>query len=158
MASKTVVPIEPDMTAGELHNTLARLGANLMGLTTDKLQRRRLRLTVQPSWGVTYASKIGKAETRIDWTRPWKAAHDHIRGLSPFPGAWCEMAGERVKVLRSTKGEGNGRPGAVLDDNLTIACGEGAIRIVELQKAGGRPMRAEEFLRGTPVGAGLALG
>ena len=84
--------------------------------------------------------------------------HDHIRGLSPFPGAWCEMAGDRVKVLRTTKGEGSGAPGTVLDDRLTIACGDGAVRIVELQKAGGRPMRAEEFLRGTPVRPGFALG
>ena len=84
--------------------------------------------------------------------------HDHIRGLSPFPGAWFELAGERVKVLRTTKGEGSGAPGTVLDDHLTIACGEGAVRIVELQKAGGRPMTAEEFLRGTPIRAGMALG
>ncbi len=84
--------------------------------------------------------------------------HDHIRGLSPFPGAWCELPGAgRVKVLRSTKGEGGGAPGTVLDDRLTIACGEGAVRIVELQKAGGKPMQADEFLRGTPVAAGSRL-
>ena len=84
--------------------------------------------------------------------------HDHIRGLSPFPGAWCELEGDRVKVLRSTRGEGSGAPGTVLDDSLTIACGNGAVRIVELQKAGGRPMKAEEFLRGTAVRSGAALG
>jgi methionyl-tRNA formyltransferase len=83
--------------------------------------------------------------------------HDRIRGLSPFPGAWCELAGERVRLLRSTRGEGSGSPGTVLDDRLTIACGEGAVRIVALQKAGGRPMQAEEFLRGSPLRAGAAL-
>ncbi len=117
-----------------------------------------MQFTPQPADGVTYAEKIDKAETRIDWGRPWQAVHDHIRGLSPFPGAWCELGGDRVKVLRSTRGEGGGLPGTVLDDRLTIACGEGAIRIVELQKAGGRPMKAEEFLRGTPLRPGLALG
>jgi methionyl-tRNA formyltransferase len=88
--------------------------------------------------------------------------HDHIRGLSPFPGAWCELAGDRIKVLRSTRGEGlrkdGAAPGTVLDERLTIACGDDAVRIVELQKAGGRPMKAEEFLRGTPVRPGMALG
>ena len=83
--------------------------------------------------------------------------HDHIRGLSPFPGAWCELSGERVKILRTTKGEGSGAPGALLDDKLTIACGEGAVRIVELQKAGSRTMKTGEFLRGTPLPAGARL-
>jgi methionyl-tRNA formyltransferase len=121
-----------------------------------------LQFTRQPTDGVTYAAKIDKVETRIDWTKPCKAVHDHIRGLSPFPGAWCELAGVRVKVLRSTRGEGQRKdgaaPGTVLDDRLTIACGGGAARIIELQKAGGRPMKAEEFLRGTPVRSGAALG
>jgi methionyl-tRNA formyltransferase len=152
------VRIGVDMTAGELHDTMARLGADLMARALGALERGSLQLTRQPPDGVTYAAKIDKAETRIDWTRPGQAVHDHIRGLSPFPGAWCELAGDRVKVLRTTKGEGSGTPGTALDDNLTIACGSGSIRIVELQKAGGRPMRAEEFLRGTPVRAGSALG
>jgi methionyl-tRNA formyltransferase len=116
-----------------------------------------LQFKPQPADGVTFAAKIDKAETRIDWSKPWRAVHDHIHGLSPFPGAWCELSGDRVKVLRSTKGEGDGTAGTVLDDNLTIACGNGAIRIVELQKAGGRPMKTEEFLRGTPVRPGMAL-
>jgi methionyl-tRNA formyltransferase len=158
MAMIERVRIGADMTAGELHDALSRLGADLMPRALGALKRGSLQFTRQPADGVTYAEKIAKAETRIDWDRPWQAVHDHIRGLSPFPGAWCELGGNRVKVLRSTRGEGGGLPGTVLDDRLTIACSKGAIRIVELQKAGGRPMKAEEFLRGTPLRPGLALG
>ena len=96
-----------------------------------------------------------KDETRIDWAQPWKDVHDHIRGLSPFPGAWFELDGVRVKALRSTKGEGqipsNAAPGTVLDDQLTIACGDGAVRLTQVQRAGKQPMSAQEFLRGTKV-------
>ena len=156
MAMTERVPIGPDMTAGELHDAMARLGGDLMARALGALERGSLQLTPQPDTGVSYAAKIDKIETRIDWTRPWKTVHDHIRGLSPFPGAWCELPQVgRVKVLRSTKGEGQERdkaaPGTALDDALTIACGDGAVRIVELQKAGGKPMPADEFLRGTPV-------
>ena len=158
MAMSERVPIPPDMTAGQLHDAMARLGGGLMVEALAALERSTLQLMPQPDAGVTYAQKIDKAETRIDWTKPWKSVHDHIRGLSPFPGAWCELPGAgRVKVLRSTKGEGSGRPGTVLDDKLTIACGDGAVSIVELQKAGGRPMRAEDFLRGTAVARGALL-
>jgi methionyl-tRNA formyltransferase len=101
---------------------------------------------------VTYANKIDKSETRIDWTKPWNEVHNHCRGLSPFPGAWCEFPGAgRVKILRTTKGDGSGPPGRVLDDKLTVACGSGAVRLVQLQRAGKQPMAADEFLRGTPV-------
>jgi methionyl-tRNA formyltransferase len=158
MAMIERVRIGADMTAGELHDAMAPLGADLMARALAALERGTLRFTPQPTEGVTYAAKIDKAETRIDWSKPWQAVHDHIRGLSPFPGAWCEMAGDRVKVLRTTKGEGSGKPCTVLDGNLTVACGDGAVRILELQKAGGRPMRAEEFLRGTPIRSGVALG
>jgi methionyl-tRNA formyltransferase len=140
------------VTTGDLHDELARLGAKLMPVALGALERGTLQLTPQPAAGVTYAAKIDKGETRIDWARPWNAVHDHCRGLSPFPGAWFELSGAgRVKVLRTAKGDGNGAPGAVLDDKLTIACGEGAVRLVELQRAGKQPMRADEFLRGTPV-------
>jgi methionyl-tRNA formyltransferase len=158
MAVTERIRIDADMTAGELHDAMANLGADLMVRALSALDHGTLQFTHQPADGVTYAAKIDKAETRIDWTKSWKAVHDHIRGLSPFPGAWCELAGDRVKVLRSTRGEGSGAPGTVLDDGLTVACGGGAVRIVELQKAGGRPMKAEEFLRGTPVRSGAALG
>ena len=152
------VAIDPDMTAGELHDRLSRLGADLMVRTLGALERGSLQLTPQPDEGVTYAAKIDKNETRIDWSKPWQAVHDHCRGLSPFPGAWSELPGAgRIKVLRTTRGEGSGAPGTVLDDRLTIACGDGAVRILELQRAGGRPMKTEEFLRGTPVAAGARL-
>ncbi len=109
------VAITPDMTTGELHDKLARLGADLMLRSIGALERGALTLTPQSADGVTYASKIDKNETRIDWTKPWNDVHNHIRGLSPFPGAWFELKGEsgpvRVKVLRSTRGEGKGAPG-----------------------------------------------
>jgi methionyl-tRNA formyltransferase len=158
MAMIERVRIADDMTAGELHDALSRLGADLMARALGALERGTLQLTPQPAEGITYAAKIDKAETRIDWGRPWKAVHGHIRGLSPFPGGWCELPGAgRVKILRSAKGEGGGMPGTALDAQLTIACAEGAVRIVELQKAGGRPMPAEEFLRGTPVAPGTRI-
>src|SRR5215472_1064373 len=152
------IAIAPDVTAGDLHDELATRGADLMVRALTELEKRALRLTPQESDGVTYASKIEKSETRIDWTQSWNRVHDHCRGLSPFPGAWFEHANGRIKVLRTTKGNGAGEPGRVLDDALTIACGEGAIRIVELQREGKKPMRAEEFLRGTPLAPGATLG
>jgi len=147
-----------DMTAGELHDVLARLGADLMVRALGALERGTLQLTPQPDEGVAYAAKIDKGETRIDWTKPWKAVHDHCRGLSPFPGAWFELPGAgRIKVLRTTRGEGSGAPGTVLDEHLTIACGEGAVRLLEVQRAGKQPMKAEEFLRGSKVAKGTPL-
>jgi methionyl-tRNA formyltransferase len=155
------IAIKPDMTAGDLHDELARRGADLMVRALGALERGTLALTPQGEAGVTYAAKIAKDETRIDWGKPWRAVHDHIRGLSPFPGAWFELAGDgapvRVKVLRSTKGEGGGAAGTVLDDKLTIACGDGAVRILELQRAGGKAMTAQDFLRGTPLAAGTRV-
>ena len=158
MAIVERVRIDADMIAGELHDRISRLGADLMVRALSALERETLQFTPQPAEGVTYAAKIDKVETRIDWSKPWQAVHDHIRGLSPFPGAWCEMDGARVKVLRTTQGERSGAIGVALDDRLTIACSNGSVRIVELQKAGGRPMKADEFLRGSPVRPGVALG
>ncbi len=158
MAMAERVPIGADMTAGELHDALARLGAGLMPRALGALERGGLVLTPQPEAGVTYAAKIAKEETHIDWAQPWKRVHDHIRGLSPFPGAWFEIAeGTRIKVLRSTRADGSGTPGTVLDDQLTIACGDGAIRPLELQRAGRQAIKAEEFLRGTAVKPGARL-
>jgi methionyl-tRNA formyltransferase len=150
------IAIGADMTAGDLHDELARLGAGLMVRALAALEKRELALTPQPEAGVTYAAKIDKSETRIDWTQSWAKVHDHCRGLSPFPGAWCEHGG-RIKILRSTKGSGTGEPGRVLDDDLNVACGEGAIRLLELQREGRKPMRAQEFLRGTPIPPGSVL-
>ena len=119
------------------------------------LERGRLQLVKQSSDGVTYAAKIEKAEARIDWNRPARAVLRHIHGLSPFPGAWCEMAIEgeqvRVKILRCELADGSGAPGDLLDDRLTVACQDGAIRILELQRAGKGSMKAGEFLRGPPL-------
>lgn len=155
------VPISPDATAGDMHDELARLGADLMLRALAALEKGALQLTPQAERGVTYADKIGKNETRIDWRRPWHDVHDHCRGLSPFPGAWFEIPGSggagRVKVLRTTKGEGHGKPGQVLDARLTIACGKGAVRLIELQRAGRQPLPAAEFLRGTPIGRECVL-
>jgi len=161
MAMVERIAIGPDMTAGELHDELARLGAGLTVRALDALERGALTLTPQPEAGVTYAAKIDKAETRIDWARSWKVVHDHCRGLSPFPGAWFELPGPgapaRIKVLRTTRGEGAGIPGTAIDDRLCIACDDGAVRILELQRAGRQPMKAEEFLRGTSLAAGTRL-
>jgi methionyl-tRNA formyltransferase len=152
------MPIGPDMTAGDLHDALSRLGADLMLRALAAAERGSLTLTPQPDEGVTYAEKISKNETRIDWSKPWRQVHDHIRGLSPFPGAWFEVDGVRIKTLRSTKGEGSGAAGTVLDDKLTIACGVGAVRLSQVQRAGKQPMSADEFLRGTPIKRGMVLG
>jgi len=141
-----------------LHDALARVGADLMLRALAAAERGSLTLTPQPSAGVTYAEKISKGETQIDWTHPWKHVHDHIRGLSPFPGAWFELDGVRVKALRSTKAEGSGTPGRALDDRLSIACSSGAVRLTQVQRAGKQPMNADEFLRGTPVKPGTQVG
>jgi methionyl-tRNA formyltransferase len=157
------MPIGEDMTAGELHDALSQLCADLMVRAMAALERGSLALTPQPEEGVLYAAKIDKAEARVDWSRPASEVHDHIRGLSPFPGAWCEMelAGkwERVKLLRSRLADGAaGEPGApadvtAADGRLFVACGEGAVELVTLQKAGGKPLGAADFLRGAPVTA-----
>lgn len=153
VAMEERVAIGPDETAGELHDRLARLGADLMVRALAALGKGVLDLRPQSADGVTYARKIANEETRIDWSRPAAEIHDRIRGLSSTPGAWTEMAvgdgpQERVKILRSTLAEGGGEPGAVIDDRLTVAAGEGAVRLLTLQRAGGKPMPAGEFLRG----------
>lgn len=158
MALAETVAIGEDMTAGELHDKLMAVGAGLMVRALELLEEDRLELVVQPHDGVTYASKIDKAETRIDWSQPAFEVHNRIRGLSPFPGAWCEMEiggkAERVKLLRSTIAEGRGAPGEILDDALTIACGAGAVRLTQVQRAGGKPVDAADFLRGAKLGKG----
>jgi len=152
------VAIRPDMTAGELHDLLAPIGADLIGRALGALERGALALTPQPTTGVTYAAKVANEETRIDWTKSWQEVHNHIRGLSPFPGAWCELPdGARARILRTTEGKGAGTPGVVLDDRLAIACGAGAVRVVELQHAGKQAMKAEDFLRGSHIAPGATL-
>jgi methionyl-tRNA formyltransferase len=155
------IAITDAMTAADLHDALARLGGDLMVRAIGALERGMLQLTKQSERGVTYAAKIDKAEARIDWSKPAREVLRHIHGLSPFPGAWSEMPIEgqpvRVKVLRCALAGGGGAAGGLLDDHLTIACGEDAIRILELQRAGKAPMKAEEFLRGTPLKPPLRL-
>ena len=159
------VPIGPDMTAAELHDVLSTTCADLMVRAIGALERGLLETTPQAEDGITYAEKIDKAEARIDWVKPAREVHNHIRGLSPFPGAWTEIelgaqnakSPVRVKVLRSVLAEGSGAPGTVLDDGLTIACGEGAVRLVRVQRAGKGAQEADDFLRGNRVEAGTVL-
>ena len=155
------LPITDATTAADLHDALAPLGADLMVRAIGALERGTLQLTPQGDHGVTYAAKIDKAEARIDFNRPARAVLKHCHGLSPFPGAWCEMPidGEtvRVKILRCAVAEGVGAPGSLLDDRLTVACGDGAIRVTLLQRAGKAPMSAQDFLRGTSLPPGLRL-
>ncbi len=151
------IVIGPDMTAGELHDQMMTIGAGLMVRALVALERGSLTETPQPAEGVTYAAKIDKAETRIDFTRPAREVHNHIRGLSPFPGAWLEAGPEakreRIKVLRSSLARGHGAPGTVLDGaGPVIACGDEAIRLVEVQRAGRKPMTGAELMRGFDLG------
>ena len=164
VAMTSRIAITDTMTAGELHDKLMQAGGKLMAEAMGKLAADDLPLTPQADDGVVYAAKIDKTETRIDFSRPARDVHNHIRGLSPFPGAWFELpiAGkpERVKVLASAlAAETTTQPaGTVVDDHLTIACGDGdTVRLVRLQKAGGKPLEAGDFLRDTPVAAGQVL-
>lgn len=156
------VAITPDMNAGQLHDRLMIAGADLIVRALAALERDSLAFSPQPEDGVTYAAKITKDECRIDFTLGAHAVHDHIRGLAPFPGAFTEFGPEdarrRLKVLRAEATGGNGIPGTALDDQFTLACGEGAIRLLEVQPAGKGAMSAADFLRGTPVPAGTRLG
>ena len=156
------VAIGENMTAGELHDRLMLKGASLMADAVGKLEDGDLPLAPQAEDGVTYARKIEKAETRIDFSRPATEVHNHIRGLAPFPGAWTEIPtekrAERVKVHESRIGAGAGPAGTVLDaEPLTIACGEGAVRLARLQKAGGKVLDAADFLRGNALPAGSVI-
>lgn len=146
------IAIGPDMTAGELHDRMMMTGASLMVRALAALERGSLSETPQPAEGVTYAQKIDKAEAHIDFTRAAAEVHNRVRGLSPFPGAWLEAGPEgkreRIKVLRSAVANGAGTPGTVLDGAPTIACGTGAVRLVEVQRAGRKPMSGAELMRG----------
>jgi methionyl-tRNA formyltransferase len=156
------VAITPDMTAGELHDRLAAIGADLMARALAALSRGGLGFTPQPDAGVTYAKKITNEDSRIDWAAEAGAVHDLVRGLSPFPGAFTAIdlgkGPERLKVLRTVRVDGTGEPGTAFDDGLAVACGSGAVRLLEVQRAGSKPMRAEDFLRGAKVPAGTRFG
>ncbi|MFV1591935.1 methionyl-tRNA formyltransferase [Phaeobacter sp. JH20_36] len=147
--------IGPEETTAQLHDRLSEMGADLIVRALDGLSD--LTAEVQPDAGVTYAHKIDKAEARIDWQRSAVEVDRTIRGLSPFPGAWCEIEGQRVKLLASRVVEGAGAAGIVLDDALRVACGEGAVELLRLQRAGKGAQEREIFLRGFPVARGTQL-
>ncbi len=162
VALTDLVPITPNVTAGELHDTLSEHGARLIVEALAKLEHGALETVPQATDGITYAAKIDKKESQIDFAKSAREVHNHIRGLSPFPGAWFEATPsggkpERIKVLRSELAKGQGAPGELIDDKLAIACGEGAIRLVEVQRAGKRAMSAEEFQRGFALPRGTRI-
>lgn len=150
------VDIRPTDTAASLSNRLAQTGAEMWPRILGAVERGALTPTPQAG-DPTYAHKIDKAESRIDWSRSADELDCHIRGLAPFPGAWCEIDGKRVKVHLATPENGSGAPGTVLDDNLLIACGKSALRLLKVQPAGKPKMDAEAFLKGTPVAKALVL-
>ncbi len=161
VAATARVAIGPEMTAGELHDLLSQAGAALIVPALAALADGKLSFTPQAEEGVIYAQKIDKIEARIDWSKRAFEVHNIIRGLSPFPGAFFEVdfgkGLERVKALRGTRADGQGVPGTALDDQLTIACGAGAVRLIEVQRSGKAPMQAEDFLRGMKIVAGTVL-
>lgn len=152
---REATPIGKEETTAELHDRLSAMGARLILQALADLPQ--LIPEPQPETGVTYAAKIDKAEARIDWSQPAETVDRQIRGLSPFPGAWCEFQGERVKLLGSRLATGNGKPGQVIGEDMQIACGSGAIQLLRLQRAGRGAQDAAEFMRGTamPVGTWL---
>lgn len=154
MLAKVITPIDAK-TTGELTEELAELGANAMVGVLNDLEH--LAAIPQDDGAATYAPKIDKAEARIDWSKPAEEIERLARGLAPFPGAWSESDGERVKLLRAELAEGSGNPGEVLNEDFTIACGSGAIRPLRLQRAGKPAMDREDFLRGNPIAKGTIL-
>jgi methionyl-tRNA formyltransferase len=161
MLAKRTVPIAPDMNAGQLHDALSMLGARLMIEALAEVEAGRARPVPQPGEGVTYAAKIDKAETQIDWSHPATEIERRVRAFAPLPGAWFEHAGrqvERIRVLAARVETGSGVPGTVLDDQLLVACGDGALRLLTVQRAGKGAMPVADFLRGNPIAAGTKLG
>ena len=154
VCARAEVSITPATTAGDLHDELMSVGARLM---TDTLAQSELTFVAQATEGVTYAKKIDKAEARIDWTRPAPDLRNHVHGLSPFPGAWFEHGGQRIKVLRCEVTVGEAAPGTVLDGEMSIACGAGAVRLKQLQREGKGAMDAATFLRGFAIAPGTRL-
>ena len=144
-------------TFGELHDELASLGSELVARALAALESGRITETPQAAEGVTYAGKISKQETRIDWT---KSAHEIdcvVRALSPVPGAWCEVRGERIRILLGEPVEGAGVPGEIIDEQPVVACGTGALKLLRLQRAGRSPLDAATFVRGFPLPRGERL-
>jgi methionyl-tRNA formyltransferase len=150
-------PISEDDTTGDVHDRLAGLGADLMVKALAELEAGPINLTAQTNDGLTIAAKVSPAEAKIDWTKPAAQVAAHIRGLSPFPGAWFELDGQRIRALHAKAETGSGAPGDVIDESLLVACGEGAVRITRLQRAGKGQMTADEFQRGARIAQGRRL-
>lgn len=157
MLLKESAAIGPNTNAGRLHDTLAAIGARMIVEVLARLEAGPFEEVPQPEEGVTYAAKLDKAETRIDWSRPAAEVERRLRAFAPAPGAWFELDGERIRALAGTVVRGSGLPGTALDDALTVACGEGAIRLEQVQRAGKGAMEAAAFLRGRAVPAGMVL-
>ncbi|MGE0745945.1 MAG: methionyl-tRNA formyltransferase [Rhodospirillales bacterium] len=153
-------PIAPDTTGASLHDALAALGARMIVVALDRLAAGALPATPQPAAGATYARKLDRAEARIDWSQPATAVERQVRAFDPWPGTWFEHAGERIRVLAAALADGRAgaAPGTVLDDRLAVACGDGAVRILRLQRQGKAALVAEAFLRGFALPAGTVLG
>ncbi len=150
------IAITPVTNASLLHDQLSELGARMI---VDAVARYpELAPVKQPEDGVTYASKLAKEEGKLDWTRPAVELECQVRGLTPWPGVWCDVNGERLKVLEAKPATGSGAPGSVLDDALTVACGTGALQLTRVQRAGKGPMSAAELLRGWAIPKGSVLG
>ena len=156
------VAIGPNMTAGELHDALSPVGAALMAEALGQIEDGSISFVSQGEDGVTYASKITNEETRVDWRLAGAAVHDHVRGLSPFPGAWfmadLGKGEERVKLLRAERAEGSGAPGSLVSAEGVVACGDGAVRLITVQRAGSKAMSFADFARGARLGAGFPFG
>ncbi len=151
-------PIAPDATGASLHDELAALGARLLAETLPRVAAGQIQAVPQPAEGVTYAAKLSKAESALDWGKPAALLERQVRAFTPWPGSHFVLEGQRVKLLRAALAEGAGLAGTVLDEDLTVACGQGALRLLELQREGKRPQPAAEFLRGRPVAPGTRLG
>jgi methionyl-tRNA formyltransferase len=149
--------IGESMNAGELHDALSEMGARLIVEALTRLEAGNLPPTRQPEEGVTYAKKLGKEEGRIDWSLPATTLARRIRAFTPWPGVWCLRDGERLKILKAEAVEGKGEPGRLLDDHLTVACSEGALRLLVVQRAGGAVTEAGAYLRGHPLPSGQSL-
>ena len=155
MADST--PIRPDDTGRSLHDRLAEMGAWLILRALDGVAAGTLTPAPQPTEGVTYARKLERDEARIDWAQPAARIERMVRAFDPWPVAFCDLGAERIKVWGAEPATGSGAPGAVLDEHLTVACGDGAIRLTRLQRAGGKVMDAGAFLRGYPIPKGTSL-
>lgn len=150
-------PVTEDDTMGDIHDRLSLAGAGLMVDGLARLEAGTAVLTEQSAEGVTYAAKVSPEEARIDWKLPASEVAARIRGMSPFPGAWFEHEGQRIKVLHARASDGAGEPGVLLDEALTVACGDGAVRLTRLQRAGKGLVTAEDFQRGKPIARGQKL-